>query len=400
MNDPYRTLDRLTHIGQYLDGIPGRKNLIWIADRFPVIFDVLDRYSPYLEANLKDELNALAQAQIAVFPIDVNGVGGGSAPLTGAVPNGGAVSLDQRIGVPSNTISPVFQTMQALGLTSTGGSLVQDIAGLTGGRAFFGRNDFLNELGDATEDGGNYYTLTYAPPGDDENGKCHAIVVRVAKAKYQLSYRRNYCRVPTVSTAMGEEVEEDDSEPTVPLVSPLQAGDLLQANMRPGAPMLHDLIFSAHVRNAGGVTLATADQMAELSKQAAFFRTLRKNHPAKPLAPVNIQTYALDYRVLDPQFKAHVHNGKQPTLEFAVAAFDIDGRVLNGVVNDATPDTSQQSFENKKGLYRMRQMLMVPVSAVSIRVGVRDRLSDRMGTIEIALPLKPEPVATAISPQQ
>ena len=166
---------------------------------------------------------------------------------------------------------------------------------------------------------------------------------------------------------MGEEVEEDDSEPTYPWFLRCKQAICSRPICGQVRPCCTTLSFRG-VRNAGGVTLATADQMAELSEQAAFFRTLRKNHPAKPLAPVNIQTYALDYRVLDPQFKAHVHNGKQPTLEFAVAAFDIDGRVLNGVVNDATPDTSQQSFENKKGLYRMRQMLMVPVSAVSIRV--------------------------------
>jgi hypothetical protein len=40
-------------------------------------------------------------------------------------------------------------------------------------------------------------------------------------------------------------------------------------------------------------------------------------------------------------------------------------------------------------------MLAVPVGAVSIRVGVRDRNSDRLGTLEVPLPLKPEPVRQA-----
>ena len=84
-------------------------------------------------------------------------------------------------------------------------------------------------------------------------------------------------------------------------------------------------------------------------------------------------------------------------LEFAVAAFDRDGRLLNGVVNDAMPE-STQGGENKAGLYRVHQSLVVPVTAVSIRVGVRDRASDRMGTLEVPFPLKTEPVAQALTP--
>ncbi len=74
-------------------------------------------------------------------------------------------------------------------------------------------------------------------------------------------------------------------------------------------------------------------------------------------------------------------------LEFAVAAFDEDGKVLNGMVNDAAPEPSTQPAENKAGLFRARQALIVPVNATSIRVGVRDRANDRMGTLEVPLPL-------------
>ena len=144
--------------------------------------------------------------------------------------------------------------------------------------------------------------------------------------------------------------------------------------MKLGAPMLHDLVFSAHVRTDGGVVMATAAQMEQLQEQAAFFRTHRRNKPVKPLPPVRIQTYTIDYRVLDPQFKAQAErSGKQPTLEFAVAAFDNAGRVLNGVVNDGVQEASTQASENKAGLFRVRQSLVVPIDAKSIRVGVRDR---------------------------
>jgi hypothetical protein len=162
--------------------------------------------------------------------------------------------------------------------------------------------------------------------------------------------------------------------------------------------MLHDLVFSAHVRTSG-VGVATPAQMAQLQEQAAFFQTQRRNKPIRPLPPVKVQSYAIDYRVLDPEFKAQAgRTGQQPALEFAVAAFDDDGKVLNGVVNDGVPETSTQPSENKAGLYRVHQSLLVPVNAKSLRVGVRDRLNDRMGTLEVDLPLPPGSVSKVAMP--
>lgn len=81
-----------------------------------------------------------------------------------------------------------------------------------------------------------------------------------------------------------------------------------------------------------------------------------------------------------------------------MAAFDDDGKVLNGTVNDGVPEPSSQPPENKAGLFRLHQALIVPLSARSIRVGVRDRLTDRMGTLEVPLPLAREQVGQAMAP--
>ncbi|MGA7752110.1 MAG: VWA domain-containing protein [Candidatus Sulfotelmatobacter sp.] len=405
-SDPYTALDMLTHLGQYLDGIPGRKNLIWVAGQFDVAMFPREQDPQDLQQQTREEVNALAQAQVAVFPVDVRGVVvNPEGALTGARPNGGAVnqtdpgaaSAASSSSLTNPTNNPTLIGMQQAG---HGGSLNRNyatedlVASMTGGRAFYSTNDVTEALTEATEEGGNYYTLTYSPPGGSDDGKCHNITVKTAQPGYELSYRHNYCHTPLIS-APPDEVA-DKSSPSVPLIFPLQAGDVLQGNMRLGAPMVHDLVFSAHVHAEGGATMATAAQMIQLSEQADLYRTHRRNKPAKPLAPVRIQMYSVDYRVLDPQFKARAaRGGSQPTLEFAIAGFDSDGRVLNGMVNDAMAESSSEPGENKSGLYRVHQTLVVPVSAVSIRVGVRDRASDRMGTLEVPLPLKPEPVRSA-----
>ncbi len=370
--DPYTAVDMLTHIGQYLDGIPGRKDLIWVAGAFPLALGALEGNSAYFDSDFKAELNALAQAQVAIFPMDVTGVAASAAALT------------------------KYQQEDI-------------IADSTGGRAFYNTNDVTAALNEATEEGGNYYTLTYSPPNHPGDDSCHNISVKLNKEKYQLSYRHSYCRVLLVSTSADE--ANHSASPTLEV--PLEAGDLLQANIKPGAPMLHDLVFSAHFHTSG-VGVATPSQMEQLRQQAAFYRTQRRNKPLKPLPPVKIQTYTVDYRVLDPQFKVQAErSGKQPTLEFTVAAFDDDGKVLNGIVNDGVPEESTEPSEskaesnksgwnksglNRSGIFRIRQTLVVPLNAKSIRVGVRDRMNDRMGTLEVPLPLKPEPVTQASNP--
>jgi len=405
--DPYTAIDMLSHVGQYLDGIPGRKNLIWVAGKFPLAIAAEEADSSYWAADVRSEMNALAQAQVAVFPVNARGVvTNPEGALTGARPNGGASNMSDPTAAnapnSSSLSNPTNGPITAgMLLAGHGGSLNSDfaaadtIASATGGRAFYSTNDLKEALSEATEDGGNYYTLTYAPPPQFDDGKCHNIVVRVDKAKYQLSYRRYYCRVPLVSSPAEEKAESTE---TAALALPLQAGDVLQANIRPGAPMLHDLVFSAHVRTDGAAAMATPAQMDQLQQQGAYFRP-RKNKPVKPLPPVKVQTYLVDYRVLDPRLKAQAtQSGKPATLEFAIAAFDRDGKVQNGVVNDAVLDASTQAADNKAGVYRVRQSLIVPASAISIRVGVRDRASDRMGTLEVQLPLAPEPVAKSTAP--
>jgi|HubBroStandDraft_1064217.scaffolds.fasta_scaffold23109_2 VWFA-related protein len=399
--NPLVIVNVLTRIGNFLDGIPGRKNLIWVAGAFPVDLFPQEGDPVNVQDQVKAETDALAQAQIAVFPVNVRGVViNPEGALTGATPNGGAATVSTAPGAPAPsainnpTSNPVLAGMRAAG---TGGSLNRDyatqeaVADATGGRSFYSTNDVAGALEDATEQGGNFYTLTYSPPDRSDDEKCHNIRVKLNKGNYQLSYRRSYCRVPLVSAAADESGESGPAA----LAVPLQAGDVLQANMKQGAPMVHDLMFSAHVRTQGAATLATPAQMEQLQSQSAFFRTHRRNQPVKPLPPVKLQAYTIDYRVLDPQFKAQAARSENPpTLEFAVAAFDEDGKTLNGTVNDATPEASQ-SAENKNGLFRARQSLVVPVSAKSIRVGVRDRTSDRMGTLEVPLPLAPEPTSQA-----
>jgi hypothetical protein len=173
-----------------------------------------------------------------------------------------------------------------------------------------------------------------------------------------------------------------------------KTADTLYANIEHGAPMLHELVFSAHLALAGPPAQATAEQMQQLEDSPTYFRTRHRGHSQKPSTPVRLQKYLIDYGVIDAHLKALAARGEMPAaLEFAAAAYDADGRLLNSILNEGMP-SSEASPSGKSGaLFHAEQELDVPPGAAWIRVAVRDKLNNRTGTLEVPLPLKPEMVA-------
>ena len=76
-----KTLEALRSIARYLDGYPGRKNVLWISTSFPINFwpddqgltgnvgDLRD-----FQGNMQEVGSALMDAKIAIYPLDPGGV--------------------------------------------------------------------------------------------------------------------------------------------------------------------------------------------------------------------------------------------------------------------------------------------------------------------------------------
>src|SRR5579862_410896 len=160
-----------------------------------------------------------------------------------------------------------------------------------------------------------------------------------------------------------------------------QAADSLSPNMEHGAPLAHQLLFRARIHTLSPPAKATSEQMANLADQPAFFRARSKDKPAKPLKPIQLQTYQIDYSVA----------ARYPTLEVAAAAFDGDGKMLNGAVQRVVENAVQfGTGKSREAIYRVQQRFDVPVAAVSLRVAVRDVSTDNVGALEVNLPLARE----------
>ena len=402
----------VTDIGRFLDGLPGRKNLLWFAGDFPLTFSPTDDVKSYQD-EIKGALDTLAQAQVAVYPVDIRGVVTENAHAAGGDTGGGGVTSDYRNGSPpagsgSATVaigSASADSTPVAGVPHAGGdqgysilmqsySIQDRLAMITGGRAFHSNNGLKDLLEAVVEDGANYYTLTYAPSNRNFNGAPRTIHVELADRSYQLSYRHSYYGTDLDALKTREEAHGAGAEP-----APRKLGDSLVANMRHGAPMAHQIYFRAQIHAVGSAALASPEQMANLQQQTGNLREHGKNRAAKKLPPVRLQTYVVDYNVMAPRPVGGTGSAPPLALEIAAAAYDADGQMLNGVVDQtSTANSPGSAAAARPGMVRAQQQIDVPVSATSMRVAVRDISTDRIGAMEVALPLAAEAQARAAAP--
>jgi VWFA-related protein len=135
---------QLKAIAEHLTGVPGRKNLIWMANRFPIAGG--------------PAVQRLMNAGVAIYPVDEAGV--------------------CRLCPPR----PKHE-MRAL-------------AEMTGGLPFFGRNDLDVAVREAMDDGRVSYTLGFYQTGDDKVAAIHQLAVKVSRPGVTLRYRTSYATDP------------------------------------------------------------------------------------------------------------------------------------------------------------------------------------------------------------
>lgn len=357
-NDAGGALDALNFLAEYMSGIPGRKNLIWMADGFPI-------------------------------PVAPTTVG----PMIGAINGAGTMqSTDLSEYMPDtikSTYSAMMRSQIALYLVDvTGGISPEDkytmdlIAESTGGHAYAGNNHVDEMIGDAVDDGEDYYALSYAPTNAKFDGTERKIDVRLAKehSGWQLAYRHFYFAVSDDAVSV-----QDKKDAVQQRFLAAKAGDTLYANIEHGAPMLHDIVFTAHMSTVGKARMASEDEMLSLQDSPAYFRTRKPGKKLTALPPVKLQKYRIDYGVVDPQLRRMAESGAHPVVEFAAAAYNDEGTLLNSMLNHA--EITNAGNGKYGALFRAEQELEVPAGAAFLRVAVRDPSTNRTGTLEVRLPL-------------
>lgn len=144
------TMKAFLDIALSFSGIPGRKSLIWATGGFP-----FSLYSPAslpgggLALLYERMMQALNDAQISVYPVDVRGIlrtSPGDDPTYSQSAGGDVFGLEiaGRSALQQSTVDSL-----------------QTFAEMTGGRAFFNNNDAAAGFQRAADDSASYYLLGY-----------------------------------------------------------------------------------------------------------------------------------------------------------------------------------------------------------------------------------------------
>ena len=144
------TMNSFLGIAWSLSGVPGRKSIIWLTSGFPFVLSAPDVVPGDLAPLYERTMKAFADGQISVYPVDVRGIatrGEGEAKPTAVTLPSAAPTQDQ----VNNRTWLLSNTYQSL----------NEFADMTGGKAFYNRNDLAGSFKRAADDSSSYYLVGY-----------------------------------------------------------------------------------------------------------------------------------------------------------------------------------------------------------------------------------------------
>ena len=327
------TLDALNQLARCLNGLPGRKNLIWFSGSFPVnILPDGGIANPFAavasaEDEYRETADLLSQSQVAVYPIDVR------SPA--ASPKGDSAER--------GTMLPMAEA--------------------TGGQAFANTNGLTDAIKQSIDAGSNYYTLTWSPSNPEWKGEYRKIQIEIARPNLSLAYRRGYFADDPLAPAHRD-------EPAATAYGPPPYNALHAASMR-GGPDPTQIIFTASI----------APTAAEPEAGPALGNTT--NEKAK--GPFRRYAIRLGVEAQDLVCPAMPEGVYQCKLQVEINVYNASGTVLdfaNGDVQTNTP-ADQYAQVLRSGLH-LRQDISIPAVGESfLRIAIRDPSTDKVGALEV-----------------
>jgi len=288
--DIENTLNQLNVLAKILAGYPGRKNLIWLSESFPLVLfpetgtaatglktqdmtsgpstvERLQNSSPFrtYAALIKRISDALMSAQVAVYPVDA-----------------GAVSKDDHLASQHT---------------------MDNMAESTGGKSFKNSNDLVLGLRSGIEDGSTYYTLTYYPENKNWDGLFRKIQVKADRGNVNLRYREGYYAVDP------EKLHKEDSDAVaenfsrlLDLEAPAATQVVFQAQVLPPSEKNKKVVVTFHI-DPRTLAFEKKDDGVEFAKLSCTVWAYGKDKskPAMFSGTVNANLNAKDYQQMMQQ---------------------------------------------------------------------------------------------------
>jgi VWFA-related protein len=380
------TAEALEEIARFLIGLPGRKNLLWLSGSFPdgiIPNSAVDGTNPIAgqdefgatrnySSAIQLATNELNLSHVAVYPVDVRGL-----QVNGMFSAASSQTFEPGQGKDLQAVQNFSQQ------TASEHATMDVIGNETGGRAFYNTNGLKEAAAEAIAEGSLYYTLSYTPTNRGYDGKLRRVRVDLKQSGYHLAYRRSY-----FGNGLDDAARNQQDAPS----------DALAVTLEHGAPVAHELFFEAHVVSEGAPVPATHEQMDELIRYEAMATKSKRKADQELKTPILLQRYVIQYGLIPRQLDLRLgaDQARRDNLEFAAVSYNEDGLTLNGTrtrIQDVIrPD--RWSMMQESG-YHVPMVILVPIQARSLRLAVRDASNGHMGSLELSLPLPPEPATTA-----
>ncbi len=352
------TLTALQNLARALEAIPGRKNLIWFASKFPVALfpegdnrQVLQAFrGNELPEALRQTVNMLTRARVALYPVSARGL---MDDRTMNADSGGASTGD------SFKYNPYQETPAIRATAATMDQLATD----TGGRAIHTTNDVSAALTRDIQDGAHYYTISYTPSNEKMDGTFRRIEVKLNEGKYKLAYRRGYY------ADTGSAPAQTASDPLAPLLSPGMP-DATQIEYRIGVTAGSQTVSSA-ARAGGNAKLA-----GPLTRYKVLFQIPRDS---------------LSFATMS----SGTHDAK---IRVAIVAYGRDSKPVNwtGGVMALSLTEAQFARALQSGIAAPME-IDLPEAELSLATGIWDINTQRAGTLQIAVNPKTDALADPAS---
>jgi VWFA-related protein len=315
------TLAALQHIAQSLKAVPGRKSLVWVTASFPFNWEEPETIDAGQSVGYYYRtMQLLEEANIAVYPVDARGL--------------------EALGLPGAQLGDVrnlgvFMSRQSAAHTSSIQTM-EEIANMTGGKAFYNRNDIDRSIQEATQDSALYYVLSYRLDTSNRKPGWRKLNVKVNRDDTTIRARKGF--FITQST-----------------VDPQKSRDIDIYNALQSPLNYTSLPLYARISEVKG----------DGSKRKVSFEIYLGANSA----------------MIDQE------NGNQMNLEFGADVRNdkgqTKGHILQTVTTKLKPEGIKQLREN--GI-TYRNTVEVPLGDYQVHFMVRDNLSGRIGTI--VAPLK------------
>jgi VWFA-related protein len=185
------TAEAFGAIASHVADLPGRKTLVWVTGSLPF--------------SLAGAARTFNRANLAIYPVDARGLVGMPRLLTAS-----AASPNSRRPQRIPTFGP------------DGLQTLQELADLTGGRAFYNTNDLNGALRTAVEDSTVTYNLGFYPDAESLDGKFHELKVQVARPGLNVRYRKGYLALKELPASN----ELNENNLLIALDSPLESSSI------------------------------------------------------------------------------------------------------------------------------------------------------------------------------